>query len=148
MTWKCGECNARENEPEENLDEDYDAEESTDAAEVSKDEGDDAEVNEDNDNDVSEDDKAEEIREEKNVVKETSVKERNAKQDKDDSVIVDAVCHHCGKPLCRRDQWMVTVDEAFADTEFETVWSRQAVHCDACRRTHHPRVVTPVRQYT
>ncbi|ALG08421.1 hypothetical protein [Kibdelosporangium phytohabitans] len=72
--------------------------------------------------------------------------ECNARENKDEDVVVDAVCHHCGKPLCRKDQRTVAVDEAFADTEFDTGGSREAVHCDTCRKTYHPRTTTAVRQ--
>ncbi len=46
---------------------------------------------------------------------------------------IDAVCHHCGKPLCRKDQ-IVIADDAFATFLGE---AGRAVHCRACRRRHH-----------
>lgn len=46
---------------------------------------------------------------------------------------VDAVCHHCGKPLCRKDQVKIA-DYAFSrGGEIATM----AVHCKSCRRKHH-----------
>ncbi|WP_372669598.1 hypothetical protein [Amycolatopsis kentuckyensis] len=62
--------------------------------------------------------------------------------------MVDAVCHHCGKPLCREHQMVVALDEAFtptrlADTVLSTGLDGSAigfgVHCESCRRAHHGR---------
>ena len=49
--------------------------------------------------------------------------------------VVDAVCHHCGKPLCRKHQ-IELFDMAFSVTKVrERVW---ALHCAECRRSDHP----------
>jgi hypothetical protein len=48
---------------------------------------------------------------------------------------IDAICHHCGKPLCRNDQVLIP-DNAFAASSGEA--SQVAVHCRTCRRQHHP----------
>lgn len=60
---------------------------------------------------------------------------------------VNAVCHHCGTPLCNwhRDdascQYWID-DEAFAE---DTGDGRRACHCRACLHRHHPggRIVDP-----
>jgi hypothetical protein len=44
---------------------------------------------------------------------------------------IDAVCHHCGKPLCRDDQLRI-VDNAFSAAAI-------AVHCAACKARYHAR---------
>lgn len=46
---------------------------------------------------------------------------------------IDAVCHHCGKPLCRTHQNRIG-DDAFHGHEGQ---SSRAVHCPQCRRRHH-----------
>jgi len=57
----------------------------------------------------------------------------------DEVVQIDAVCHHCGKPLCREDQHFIT-DDAFSRKS--PVDLPQACHCSACRRRHgYPRAV-------
>jgi hypothetical protein len=43
---------------------------------------------------------------------------------------IDAVCHHCGKPLCREDQVEI-LDNAFSGA------APTAIHCDSCRRKYH-----------
>lgn len=50
---------------------------------------------------------------------------------------IDAVCHHCGKPLCRDDRIEI------ADNAFSNVGSAgpTAIHCRACRRKHHASAV-------
>ncbi|MFJ1762957.1 hypothetical protein ACIOD2_21780 [Amycolatopsis sp. NPDC088138] len=65
----------------------------------------------------------------------------NAREDEKEKVVVDAVCHHCGKPLCRDHQVIVGQDEAFAPAapEEPALRDRSAVHCESCRRTHHSR---------
>ncbi|MEV0675519.1 hypothetical protein AB0I60_03245 [Actinosynnema sp. NPDC050436] len=50
-----------------------------------------------------------------------------------DEVFVDAVCHHCGKPLCHHDRVSV-VDDAFGEEDRQV-----AVHCKECKQRHHPR---------
>ena len=47
---------------------------------------------------------------------------------------IDAVCHHCGKPLCRDDR-VLHVDEVFAARRGEV--GAAAVHCRACKREYH-----------
>lgn len=50
------------------------------------------------------------------------------------NAVVNAVCHHCGKPLCAKHQ-VVLRDPAFGhDQENPPVW---AVHCKECGRKHH-----------
>ena len=49
---------------------------------------------------------------------------------------IDAVCHHCGKPLCQEDR-VVFADNAFAVSARTA--GAEAVHCRACRREYHPR---------
>jgi hypothetical protein len=53
----------------------------------------------------------------------------------DGATAVDAVCHHCGKPLCRRDQVLIP-DEAFAT--LSAMADAVAVHCRSCRHEFHP----------
>ena len=50
---------------------------------------------------------------------------------------VDAVCHHCGAPLCRDRRFCRSEfpDEAFAGRP-------RAVHCAACAERYHGRQVT------
>ncbi|MGW3996089.1 hypothetical protein [Amycolatopsis sp. NPDC004772] len=69
----------------------------------------------------------------------------DAEEDSAGKVVVDAVCHHCGKPLCRLHQQAV-LDDAFAVDTSAAMDSiglipvdRIAVHCESCRRDHHPR---------
>ncbi|MEV4051749.1 hypothetical protein AB0J55_11240 [Amycolatopsis sp. NPDC049688] len=64
----------------------------------------------------------------------------DAEESSDGKVLVDAVCHHCGKPLCRSHQQSV-IDDAFAATDSTRLIpvNRIAVHCESCRRAHHPR---------
>jgi hypothetical protein len=47
---------------------------------------------------------------------------------------IDAVCHHCGKPLCHDDQVLIP-DLAFAASAGNV--SAEAVHCQSCKRRHH-----------
>jgi hypothetical protein len=47
---------------------------------------------------------------------------------------IDGVCHHCSKPLCRKDQVLIA-DDAFDASSGGG--SQVAVHCRACRRQHH-----------
>jgi hypothetical protein len=53
------------------------------------------------------------------------------------STKIDAVCHHCGKPLCRDDRVEI------ADNAFNSVGltGPKAVHCRACKRKHHSGAV-------
>jgi len=50
---------------------------------------------------------------------------------------IDAICHHCGKPLCRDDRIEI------ADNAFSSVGSAgpTAIHCRACRRKYHAGAV-------
>lgn len=48
-------------------------------------------------------------------------------------LVVNAVCHHCGTPLCREDQHLL-FDGAFSGP----FAARRAVHCKPCRDKHHP----------
>jgi hypothetical protein len=47
---------------------------------------------------------------------------------------IDAVCHHCGKPLCRDDRVLIP-DLVFATHPGGA--GAEAVHCRSCRRRHH-----------
>lgn len=47
---------------------------------------------------------------------------------------IDAICHHCGKPLCHGDQVRIP-DPAFADEPGPI--GRDAVHCRPCMQRHH-----------
>lgn len=47
------------------------------------------------------------------------------------------VCHHCGKPVCRKHREMIT-DDAFSAGPARAT-SRVAVHCLDCRKDFHPR---------
>ncbi len=47
---------------------------------------------------------------------------------------IDAVCHHCGKPLCRGDRVEIA-DLDFASTPGQT--GQVAVHCRPCKRLYH-----------
>ncbi|WP_290054904.1 hypothetical protein [Amycolatopsis solani] len=55
-------------------------------------------------------------------------------------MVIDAVCHHCGKRLCRQHQ-LAVVDDAFAATDSDGLipTDRIAIHCESCRRAHHAR---------
>jgi hypothetical protein len=46
------------------------------------------------------------------------------------------VCHHCGKPVCRKHREMVD-DDAFGSSADPTA-TRVAVHCLDCRASFHP----------
>lgn len=56
-------------------------------------------------------------------------------KEKDDEKI-NALCHHCGKPLCNKHSVRIS-DDAFAD--FAETVSNIAFHCDSCKRKYHPR---------
>lgn len=47
---------------------------------------------------------------------------------------IDAVCHHCGKPLCREDRVLLP-DYVFAASPGDV--GAEAVHCRSCRREYH-----------
>lgn len=50
-------------------------------------------------------------------------------------VVINAVCHHCGKALCREHQRHV-LDEAFHGHSGSAPSS--AIHCQECRSACHP----------
>lgn len=56
---------------------------------------------------------------------------------------IDGVCHHCGKPLCRKDQVLI-LDDAFAALSGDA--RQEAVHCRGCRRQYHPVAVSLVKE--
>lgn len=60
--------------------------------------------------------------------------ECSSRETDDGDVNINAVCHHCGKPLCRRDR-VEFIDSAFS-LEYG-VTGRAAFHCRRCRRRHH-----------
>ena len=47
---------------------------------------------------------------------------------------IDAVCHHCGKLLCRDDRVLIA-DFAFASASGEA--DQAAVHCRSCKSQYH-----------
>jgi hypothetical protein len=51
-------------------------------------------------------------------------------QDSDEDVKVDAVCHHCGKPLCQRHR-RLRIDEGFSRTP--RARRPDSVHCTTCQ---------------
>ena len=55
-----------------------------------------------------------------------------------DGVKIEAMCHHCGKPLCQKHRLRVA-DEAFSSDS--TPISRAAYHCDECKKAYYPRGV-------
>ena len=61
-----------------------------------------------------------------------------------DGQVLDAVCHHCGKPLCANHRILI-LDEQFANRGVPV--PRNAYHCSSCRQAYHPRspVVRPPR---
>jgi len=52
---------------------------------------------------------------------------------------IDALCHHCGKPLCRDDR-VIVIDDAFAGMRGQR--GQDAVHCRACRRKYHNAAIS------
>lgn len=51
----------------------------------------------------------------------------------------DAVCHHCGSPLCQEHR-VVIVDDAFSPGQPTAVRTpAKSVHCKACKGREHPR---------
>jgi hypothetical protein len=58
-----------------------------------------------------------------------------------DKIFVNAVCHHCGKPLCGNDRFRI-LDEVFSEVEGKV--SRMAVHCKTCKQKYHPKVSVAV----
>jgi hypothetical protein len=47
------------------------------------------------------------------------------------------VCHHCGKPVCRKHREVIT-DDAFSANS-NLLGHRAAVHCADCKKDYHPR---------
>lgn len=47
---------------------------------------------------------------------------------------INAVCHHCGKTLCREDQ-VVIMDHVFATGHGDG--GTEAVHCRDCKSRYH-----------
>jgi hypothetical protein len=56
--------------------------------------------------------------------------ECHARESRDNRI--DAVCHHCGKLLCRDDRVLIA-DLAFAGGRTDQV----AVHCRLCKEQYH-----------
>ena len=54
-----------------------------------------------------------------------------------------AVCHHCGKPLCKA-HGVVIADDDFSTADPPFV--REAVHCLGCKDKYHPRAQDIERQ--
>lgn len=55
-----------------------------------------------------------------------------------DGATIEAICHHCGKPLCQKHRRRIE-DEAFSSDDKPL--SRVAHHCDECKTTYHPRAI-------
>jgi NMD protein affecting ribosome stability and mRNA decay len=51
---------------------------------------------------------------------------------------MSAVCHHCGRPLCRA-HGAVIEDEVFAASDAQAA-PTTAVHCRQCKDKYHPRI--------
>lgn len=68
------------------------------------------------------------------------LEERRAEGAERESVVVDAVCHHCGMPLC---DWEGEGGACQHWLEDEVLGASNglACHCRACASRHHPRVV-------
>ena len=54
---------------------------------------------------------------------------------------IDAVCHHCGRLLCRQDRKLIA-DVAFDPAGAEG--NETAVHCRSCLRRHHTPIDIPI----
>lgn len=61
--------------------------------------------------------------------------ECNSRETDSGTVRINAVCHHCGKPLCQKDRTQI-IDNAFSSEHGPA--GRSAFHCRPCRRLHHP----------
>jgi len=55
----------------------------------------------------------------------------------EDEVVVDAVCHHCGRPICLKNRYLIA-DEVFP-APLGTEPTR-TYHCKECYQRHHDRV--------
>lgn len=53
-----------------------------------------------------------------------------------DGKVIDTVCHHCGKPLCREHRVLI-LDEQFANQGAPV--PRHAYHCPGCHQAYHAR---------
>lgn len=60
-----------------------------------------------------------------------------------DKVRIEAVCHHCGKPLCADDRVLV-LDLDFSGEDGPL--SRNAFHCAECSRRYHAGLPEIARQ--
>ena len=62
----------------------------------------------------------------------------NCSQPESRQLVVNAVCHHCGTPLCSDEQCLyLLVDSAFGGP----IADRRAVHCKPCRDKYHPMAI-------
>jgi uncharacterized protein with PIN domain len=57
------------------------------------------------------------------------------KKEPDDGVVIDAVCHHCGRPLCSKDR--IAIDDEVFDSR-AVPRAAVAFHCEECRKRFHP----------
>ena len=57
------------------------------------------------------------------------------RQKETDTININTLCHHCGKPLCDRHRLGI-FDDAFSHSDGEI--SHIAFHCSSCKRTYHP----------
>jgi hypothetical protein len=53
-----------------------------------------------------------------------------------DGVMIEAVCHHCGKPLCRLHR-LEFLDEVFGQEPGPL--GSHAYHCSDCKKAYHAR---------
>jgi hypothetical protein len=60
----------------------------------------------------------------------------NAVETEQHGTSIDAVCHHCGKPLCAEDRIWIA-DGAF-HAELRAALPA-AAHCKGCRQANHSR---------
>lgn len=54
----------------------------------------------------------------------------------DNDVSISAVCHHCGRPLCKSDRHLIN-DDVFSSLPDQA--TPRAYHCEACRKAYHKR---------
>jgi hypothetical protein len=69
--------------------------------------------------------------------------ECNSRETENGEIHINAVCHHCGKPLCQTDRTQI-IDSAFS-SEYGAA-GRVAFHCKPCRQLHHPRLAGPTER--
>ena len=48
---------------------------------------------------------------------------------------VEAICHHCAKPLCEKHRRLIT-DKIFSS--YDGPFGNKAYHCDDCIKIYHP----------